>query len=127
MNQRKGVAALFAAGMAIASINLLAQTSAPSKTVDERIDELEQEIKALQQQRAPEQPAPEKKSKEIPIVSAGRSGFSFKSPDGSFVVAFHGLLQADGRFYPDEIGRASCRERGIVTLFALLTAKLELA
>src|SRR5204862_8365892 len=42
------------------------------------------------------------KAKATPIISAGASGFSFRSADSNFVLRVRGYLQADSRWYIDD-------------------------
>ena len=99
MNSRNRVAVLLAASMVATHLHLSAQTNAPAKSVDERVEALEKEIKLLKQQRESEQQAAEKKAKEPPTLSFGPEGFIFKSADNAFALRLHGLIQVDGRFY----------------------------
>jgi len=90
------------------SANLFAQdTNAVSAgTVDQRIDQLDQEIRILKRQRELDQEHAQQqadeaaqKAKQAPSVTAGEDGFALKSADGNFVLRLRGYAQADGRFY----------------------------
>ena len=66
-------------------------------SVDQRLEQLEQEIKILKRQRElAQEAAVEKKT---PILQADEKGFGFKSADGSFAIRLGGQIKADGGFY----------------------------
>src|SRR5882724_3987572 len=78
----------------------------PASTIDQRIDALDQEIRALKRQRELDQEQAQQKvdqgaqkAKDTPIVTAGSDGFALKSADGNFVLRLRGYAQADARFY----------------------------
>jgi len=90
------------------SVNLFADdtNAVPAASIDQRLEQLEQEIRILKRQRELDQEqavqkAEEtaKKAKETPVVTAGPDGFALKSGDGNFVLKLRGYAQADGRFY----------------------------
>ncbi len=83
----------------------------------QRINSLQQQLndltaKVAQQQPAsaqpatptvPSGPATGQPSKSMASISAGADGFSFQSEDTNFVIALHGLIQADSRtFWSDD-------------------------
>lgn len=84
-----------------------------------RVNELEQQVKALQQEREAEKQKSEqkaeqkaekkeetskdlKKLKEQPTVSLGLNGLQVRSADSNFTMIAHGYVQTDGRFYLGE-------------------------
>ncbi len=70
-----------------------------TKTVEERLAELEQKEKIRDRQLEIEGEQAAEKAKTTPLVTASaKDGFSIKSPDGDFLLRLRGLLQADGRF-----------------------------
>jgi len=78
-------------------------------TIDQRIDQLDQEIRALKRQRELDQEHAQQqaaeaaqKAKQAPTITAGGDGFALKSADGNFVLRLRGYAQADGRFYFDD-------------------------
>ncbi len=85
--------------------------SAPTGTVDQRIDALDQEIRVLKRQReldleAAQQAADQaaQKAKAAPTITAGQigvgpDGFRLQSADSNYVLRVGGYAQADGRFY----------------------------
>ncbi|MBI4388029.1 MAG: porin, partial [Candidatus Omnitrophica bacterium] len=89
--------------VALGAPSLPAQTEAlavKNKTLDERLVELEQEIRILKRLRELDQETADKKVKETPIVSANeKDGFSIKSPDKQFQLKLKGYAQADARFF----------------------------
>jgi phosphate-selective porin OprO/OprP len=69
------------------------------KTIEQRLAELESEIRLLKRQREVEQEVQLKKENETPIVISSKDGFSLKSKDENFQIKFKGQIQADGRFF----------------------------
>jgi phosphate-selective porin OprO/OprP len=78
--------------------------------LEQRIDQLDQQVKSLQEQVLASQQAHKTRltspgqptaSQNEPAgeATAGRSGFALQSDDGNFLIRFQGLIQADGRFY----------------------------
>ena len=93
-----GVAASIAVGLgAFAS-----HASAQSDDLKSKVQELEQQLKILQRQVELQNEASAEKAKTTPIISAGASGFSFRSADSNFVLRVRGYLQADSRWYIDD-------------------------
>jgi len=93
------------------SANLFADDASPALagTIDQKIDQLDQEIRILKRQRELDQEQAQQKAdlavekaKQTPIVTAGPEGFALKSADGNFVLRLRGYAQADGRFYFDD-------------------------
>jgi phosphate-selective porin OprO and OprP len=113
MRRRQRIVVLIAAmGAATAiSVRLFADdTNAvpPASGIDQKIEQLDQEIQALKRQRELDQQQAQEqvdqaaeKAKQTPIVTAGPDGFALKSADDSFVLRIGGYAQADGRFYLD--------------------------
>src|ERR1043165_6352381 len=114
MKRRKGtmrnryqlIALLAVAGSLAVGTRTFAQTNPAPKSVDERLNELEQEIRVLKRQKEADQEAADAKKKETPVVTAGADGFGFKSADGAFVLKLRGQIQTDARFYLDENANA---------------------
>jgi phosphate-selective porin OprO/OprP len=75
---------------------------AQEKTIEQKLDELDQQVKLLQRQRELDKEAADQKAKETPIVTAGNEGFSFKSADGNFQLRLRAHVQADARFFLDD-------------------------
>ena len=71
--------------------------------IDQRLEQLEQEIRVLKRQRELDQEATVQKAQEtaktVPIVKAGSDGFAIQSADGNFILKLKGYAQTDGRFY----------------------------
>ena len=96
---------------AAGSANLFADdtNAAPAANIDQRLEQLEQEIRILKRQRELDQEQTvqkagetAQKAKETPILVAGQDGFALKSADGNFVLRLRGYAQADARFYLDD-------------------------
>jgi phosphate-selective porin OprO and OprP len=85
---------------------VLAVTAHAQTNVEQRLDELEQEIRILKRQKELEQEAAQQKAQETaktsPIIKAGADGFSLQSADGNFVLRLKAQIQADSRWYLDD-------------------------
>jgi phosphate-selective porin OprO/OprP len=69
-----------------------------TRTVEDRLAELEQNQKIRDRQSEIEREQAAEKAKTTPLVTAnGKEGFSIKSPDGDFLLRLRGLLQVDSR------------------------------
>lgn len=73
-----------------------------ASSIEERLAELEQEIKTLKRQREVEQEVSAKKEKETPVVIAGDKGFALQSKDKNFEFKLRGYIQADSRAFLDD-------------------------
>ena len=79
---------------------------AQEKSIEQRLEELEQEIRVLKNQRELDKQAAAdtvaEQAKKTPIVRADSNGFALKSADGNFELRLRGVVQADGRFFLDD-------------------------
>jgi phage shock protein A len=78
-------------GLVVASATVglgtfLSQASAQSDDLKGKVQELEQQLKILQRQIELQNEASAEKAKSTPVISAGASGFSFRSADSNFVL-----------------------------------------
>ena len=80
---------------------LYAEVLPNGQTIDQRLADLEQEVRTLKRQREVEQEVQAKKEKETPLVLAGKQGFGLKSKDGDFEYKLKGYIQADSRAFAD--------------------------
>src|SRR5687767_15935180 len=78
---------------------LISPASAQSDDLKSKVQELEQQLKILQRQIELQNEASAEKAKTAPVISAGASGFSFRSADTNFVLKLRGYLQADSRWF----------------------------
>lgn len=78
-----------------------AQSEEP-KSVEERLDELEQQIRIVDRQAELEKEQAAEKAKTAATATAGKDGFSLKSADGSFQLKLRGYVQLDGRFFQSD-------------------------
>jgi len=76
------------------------------KTLEERVDELDQQVRILQRLRelAAESLATAAKDRQSATANA-KDGFSLESADGKYILKLRGYAQADGRFYPSDDGK----------------------
>jgi phosphate-selective porin OprO and OprP len=75
---------------------------AQGTNIEQRLEELEQEIQALKAQREADKQEASVKAKDIPIVKAGKDGFSIGSADGDFQLRLRGQVQGDSRWFLDD-------------------------
>lgn len=73
-----------------------------SKTIEERLGELEKEIALLRRLKEVDQEVQAKKEKETPILTVSKEGFNVKSKDSAFQLKFRGQAQTDARFYAND-------------------------
>ena len=71
------------------------------KSIDQRFEELDQEVRVLKRNRELDQEAAETAKKTTPIVKYRKAQFSLESADGSNLIRFRGIVQADHRLYFD--------------------------
>ncbi len=72
------------------------------KTVEERLDELDQKVRVLDRQSELDKEAAAEKAKTTATVTAGKDGFSIKSADGAYVLKLRGYTHFDGRFFQSD-------------------------
>ena len=71
-------------------------------SVEERLAELDQQIRVLKRLRELERDSLAAKAKSEAGVTAGRQGFLIRSADGRFQLRLGGNIQADGRLYASD-------------------------
>ena len=81
---------------------LMAATVHAQTNIEQRLDELEKEIRILKRQKELDQEQADQKAKETPIFTAGKEGFALKSADGNFQLRLRAHVQADARFFLDD-------------------------
>jgi len=79
----------------------VARDTSPEPSLEERVDQLDQEIRVLQRLReiAADSAATAAKDRQSATANA-KDGFSIKSADGKYSLRFRGYIQSDGRFFP---------------------------
>lgn len=78
------------------------ETPEQPKSVEERLDELDQKIRVLDRKGELDKEAAAEKAKTAGQVTAGRDGFTLKSADGAFQLKIRGYVQLDGRFFRED-------------------------
>ena len=73
--------------------------AAATPTIEERLDELDAQIRVLARQMEIDKEQAAAAAKSAPVVQAARDGFSFRSADGAFRLRLRGYVQSDGRFF----------------------------
>ena len=72
------------------------------KTPEEKIQELDQQLRILARQIELEKEAADAAKATAPAVAAGAGGFEIRSADSAFRVRIRGYLHADSRYYGDD-------------------------
>jgi phosphate-selective porin OprO/OprP len=85
---------------AASSASAAAKVSSPS--VEERLAELDQQIRILKRLRELERDSAAAEAKGEARATAGRQGFLLRSADGRFQLRLGGNVQADGRLYASD-------------------------
>ncbi len=73
------------------------EANPPPKTVDEKVDDLDQKLRILERRFELQQEGAAEKAKEAPGLVSGKEGFSLKSADGQFQLRLRGLIHIDAR------------------------------
>ncbi len=84
--------------------NAPARAGGTETNVEQRIQDLDQQVKILERNRELDQEAEEAKAKEAPKMTIGDRGFSFSSANGNFGVQLKGVLQVDSRTFFNDAG-----------------------
>ena len=79
--------------------------------LEQRVDELTQELKIAERQVEIDKEAAAATAKTAPQPAAGKGGFSLQSADGNFKLRVRGYVQADTRFFLGDT-----EQRGVDTL-----------
>jgi phosphate-selective porin OprO/OprP len=77
-----------------------AETGGPGTTLEERVENLNTQIKILARQVELDKEQAAERAKQTPQPAAGRTGFSLQSADGNFRLRLRGYMHSDGRFFP---------------------------
>jgi len=96
------VAGACALAWAAAAGPAAAQQGAAPATVDERIQELDQRQRSLEQKVETDAQARAARESGAPVLGAGAEGFFLRSADSSFFLRLCGYVQVDGRFFMDD-------------------------
>ncbi len=88
-------------GMAPRAVAQQAVSSETSLLLEDRINELDQQIRVLQRLRelAADSAAAGAKDK-VTVTAGAKDGFSLKSADDKYLLRFRGYFQSDGRLFP---------------------------
>ena len=100
-----------------------AVAAAPS-ALEQRVDQLDRQVKTLQQQVQSGQTVPAATTSGGGLVVSGPEGYGLKSADGNFSLQLHGLLQADSRFFLDDKANTEVNQFLIRRLRPILTGTL---
>ena len=101
-------------------------TTGTSPALEQRVDQLDQQIKVLQEQvqtNAGQNKSPVSAPAEGQVAS-GRQGFGLQSSDGDFSIQLHGLLQVDSRYFLDDSANQEVNQLLVRRLRPILTGTL---
>jgi len=86
----------------VAILPISGQVHADTGSLEERLNDLEQQVAILKRQIEVDKENTAAKAPEVPIVTASaKDGFSIKSPDDSYKLKIGGYIQADAREFAD--------------------------
>ncbi|MCG3150201.1 MAG: Porin O [Verrucomicrobiae bacterium] len=90
-----------AAGIALlGAVSAGGAVFAQEKSIEQRLEELDQEVRILKRQQALDKESAAKPKP--PVLQADDKGFGFKSADGNFQLKLRGYLQADTAWFLDD-------------------------
>lgn len=75
------------------------EVSSSEKSFEQRLQELDQEVRLLKRKRELEQETAEMTRITTPVMKVGHSGFAVESADGSNSLKFRGIIQVDHRLF----------------------------
>jgi phosphate-selective porin OprO/OprP len=94
---------MLAASLAAASRVRADETTDAINELKQEIQALDQKVRVLERQKELDTEAADTKAKEAPRLTVGNSGLSAASADSNFVFQLHGVIQADNRtFFNDK-------------------------
>jgi phosphate-selective porin OprO/OprP len=96
---KRTAATLTAWTLAVGLASAQTTTNGSTRALEERLEQLEAQIKILARQIELEKEQAAERAKTTPQPAAGRSGFSVQSADGQFRLRLRGLVHSDARFY----------------------------
>lgn len=79
--------------------------SAEQRSIEERIDDLDQQIRILKRLQELKADTAAQRAREQPTMTASGRGFSWRSADSSFQLRIRGYIQADSRLFHDDADR----------------------
>lgn len=80
------------------------------RQLKQQVESLDQKVKILERNRELESESTAEKAKTMPRLSAGAGGFAFSSADTNFVLKLRGYVQADTRFFADDVATGTSND-----------------
>jgi phosphate-selective porin OprO/OprP len=71
----------------------------PERSLEQRLEELDQEVRILKRKRELDQEAVDAAKRTMPIARVDSSGLSVESADSANSIKFHGIVQVDHRLF----------------------------
>ena len=93
------VATVTSTAIGFGSLARAEEPGSPEKSIEQRFEELDQEIRILKRKHELDQEAAATAKQSTSVVKAGNAGFSLESADGKNFIKLRGLLQVDHRLY----------------------------
>lgn len=90
---------LFVSQFSTCTLTAAPLTDEEAQALIKRVNELEQQVKALQRNREVDKEVADDKAKQTPTVSLGLNGLQVQSADSNFTMIAHGYAQGDYRTY----------------------------
>ncbi len=96
-----GMAILVGMSLQLTGLVRAQEPGSSEKSLEQRFEELDQEVRILKRKRELDQEAAETAKKAAPIAKVGSSGLSVESADGNHIIRIRGMVQADHRLFFD--------------------------
>lgn len=96
--------------IAVSALTLIAAAAAAPAFAaegDASVSDLDQRVRILERQLEIQKEEADAKAKDAAVVTADSKGFSIKNAKGDYELQFHGLIQADARFYNGDSASAT--------------------
>lgn len=97
--------------VAVSGVDATDARGAREAALQQRVEQLDQEVKVLGRKQELDREAMEARVKETPIVTAGAEGFRIRSPDNAFQLRLGAQLHADSRWFFGEQAATDGRDQ----------------
>jgi phosphate-selective porin OprO/OprP len=97
-------------GAQIVQTSIAADDADAIEALKQQIQLLDQKVRVLERKREIDQDAADAKAKTATSVSAGANGFTIRSADTNFVLKVRGYVQADSRWYADDVSTGTAND-----------------
>lgn len=87
-----------------------AQDADTIEVLKQQIQQLDQKVRVLERRRELDQETADAKATKAAVVSLGAGGFAVTSADSNFVFKVRGYVQADSRWYADDVAAGTAND-----------------